>query len=235
MPHSPSLVQQANSSQSETDTNSSQKGDDSTLRDVTSDKPITDVAGVTETPLDPLHDEFVSTTYPNIQGNLKLKTDDPKLAVEPDSSTGTLASFKNLDTYGDQFLVDKPNESEVEKLGDEREEVISMVDVTIIQDTSPIPTLAAPTPDEATTTTGTSQGTATLERSTSTTKTSTPPTAEMKPSPGLEDVVEIATGIVQDNLTINEKLTKHESVLRKIVDLDLPQTLKNHNTRLSKL
>jgi hypothetical protein len=114
MPHSPSLVQQPSSSESETDTNSSQKGDDSTLRDVTSDNPITDEAGVIEKPLDPLHDEFVSTAYPNIQGNLKLMTDDPKLAVEPDSSTGILDSFKNLDTYGDQFLVDKPNESEVE-------------------------------------------------------------------------------------------------------------------------
>jgi hypothetical protein len=31
-----------------------------------------------------------------------------------------------------------------------------MVDVTIIQDTSPIPTLAAPTPATTTTTTGTS-------------------------------------------------------------------------------
>lgn len=133
---------------------------------------------MTETPLDPLHDKFVSTAYPIIQGNLKLKTDDPKLVVEPDSSTGTLASFKNIATYGDQFLVDKPNESEVEKSSDEREEVVSMVDVTIIQDTSPIPTLAAPTPATVSTNTGTSQGTTTLERSTSTTKTSTAPTVE---------------------------------------------------------
>lgn len=191
-------------------------------RDITSDKPFQVQEGVTETPLDPLHEEFVSTAYPNIQENLKFKSDDHKLVEEPDSSTGTLASYKNLETYGYQFLVDKPNESEVEKSSDEREEVISMVNVTIIQDTSPIPTMATPTPTAATTTTGPTQVIATLARSTSTTKTSTPSTAEKKPEPGLEDVLKIAAGITQENLNINEKLTKHEQVLRSMVELDLP-------------
>ena len=123
---SPSLGQPANSSGSETDTSSTLKGDDSNLatQDVTSNKPVQDKVVESETPLDPLHDEFVSTAYPNLQGNLKLKTDDPKLAVEPDSSTGTLASFKNLDTFGDQFLVDKPDDAEGDKSGDEQEEVV---------------------------------------------------------------------------------------------------------------
>lgn len=60
---SPSLGQPTNSSGSETDTSSTLKGDDSNLatQDVTSNKPVQDKAVGSETPIDPLHDEFVST------------------------------------------------------------------------------------------------------------------------------------------------------------------------------
>lgn len=145
---SPSLEQPAYSSGSETHSSSTLKGNVSIVatQDDTSTIPVQDKTVESETPFGSLHDEFVSTAYPDLQGNLKHKTDDPKLAMEPDSPTGTLASLKNLDTFGDQFLVDNSEDTEGGKSGDEREEVVSMVDVPILQDTSTIPSKSTPTP-----------------------------------------------------------------------------------------
>ena len=55
---------------------------------------------------------FLTTAYPEVQENLKLKSDDHhELTMEPEYSMGTLASFKNLEIFGDQFLMDKPTET----------------------------------------------------------------------------------------------------------------------------
>ncbi|GJW99113.1 hypothetical protein Tco_0180921 [Tanacetum coccineum] len=42
-------------------------------------------------------EEFSTTAYPNVQGNIKLLTEDQVILEEPDSSTGTLSSLQNLD------------------------------------------------------------------------------------------------------------------------------------------
>ena len=75
----------------------------------------------------------MSQVYPGAQEKVMHKSDEPELTIEPDSSGGTLASFKNLETFGDQFLVDKPTETELERFGDEHGEAISMVEVPVRQ------------------------------------------------------------------------------------------------------
>lgn len=67
--------------------------------ETSSDKPLQEQERGTGRPLDTLHEEYVSTSYPHVHKNLKLKSEDEKLNIEPDSSTGTLASYTNLDTF----------------------------------------------------------------------------------------------------------------------------------------
>ncbi|GKE16241.1 hypothetical protein Tco_1423818, partial [Tanacetum coccineum] len=60
-----------------------------------------------------IDEEFTTTSYPNIQGNLKLLTEDQVILKEPASSTETLSSLQNLDkdlSFTDQFFVEKPQE-----------------------------------------------------------------------------------------------------------------------------
>lgn len=86
------------------------------------------------------HEEYMSQVFQGAQEKVMHKADEPELTIEPDSSGGTLASFKNLETFGDQFMVDKPTETELDKSGDEHGEAISMVDVSVRQAISTIPT-----------------------------------------------------------------------------------------------
>ncbi|GJR41050.1 hypothetical protein Tco_1216734 [Tanacetum coccineum] len=44
-----------------------------------------------------MDEEFTTTTYLNVQENLKLPTEDQVILEEPTSSTGTLSSLQNLD------------------------------------------------------------------------------------------------------------------------------------------
>ncbi|GKE14014.1 retrovirus-related pol polyprotein from transposon TNT 1-94 [Tanacetum coccineum] len=88
-----------------------------------------------------MDEEFTTTTYPNVQENLKLITEDQVILEEPTSSTGTLSSLQNLDkdlSFTDQFFVEKPQEEEPRKTNAEAE-VHSMVPVLIHQDTSSVP------------------------------------------------------------------------------------------------
>lgn len=117
-------------------------------------------------------DDFVASIYPGVQVNLKLKSDEQELTIEPDSSTGTLSSFKQLDhefTFGDLDIDDKHDGKEIEKSSNEPE-VISMVSVPIEQDMSTIPTFTIPIP--ATTSPSVTTTTATV---TTTTYTPTSP------------------------------------------------------------
>ncbi|GKD18871.1 hypothetical protein Tco_1208029 [Tanacetum coccineum] len=80
-----------------------------------------------------MDEEFATTAYPNVQGNLKLLTEDQVILEEPASSTGTLSSLQNLDkdlSFTDQFFVEKPQEEEPGKTNAEAE-VQSMVSVPI--------------------------------------------------------------------------------------------------------
>ncbi|GJQ90658.1 retrovirus-related pol polyprotein from transposon TNT 1-94 [Tanacetum coccineum] len=65
-----------------------------------------------------INEEFTITTYPNVQENLKLPTEDQVILEEHASSTGTLSSLQNLEkelSFTDQFFVEKPQEEEQKK------------------------------------------------------------------------------------------------------------------------
>nr|GEZ55834.1 hypothetical protein [Tanacetum cinerariifolium] len=90
--------------------------------------------------------EFTTTTYLNVQENLKLLTEDHVILEEPASSIGTLSSLQNIDkelSFTDQFFVEMPREEELEKTNAESE-VQSMVTVPIQQDTSSVPLMTTP-------------------------------------------------------------------------------------------
>ncbi|GJZ21271.1 hypothetical protein Tco_0558310 [Tanacetum coccineum] len=71
-----------------------------------------------------MDEEFTTTAYPNVQENLKLKTEDQVILKEPASSTGTLSSLQNLDkelSFTNQFFIEKPQEEELKKTNTESE------------------------------------------------------------------------------------------------------------------
>ncbi|GKA45362.1 hypothetical protein Tco_0738158 [Tanacetum coccineum] len=76
-----------------------------------------------------MDEDFYDTTYPKVHENLKLRVDEHVILENPESSSVTLSSMKNLDeTYncGDQFLNDKPIEDNQEKTNvvDETDSII---------------------------------------------------------------------------------------------------------------
>ncbi|GKA27111.1 hypothetical protein Tco_0713279 [Tanacetum coccineum] len=88
-----------------------------------------------------MDEEFTATTYPKVQENLKLLTEDDVRLEELASSAATLSSLQNLDkeiSFTNQFLVEKSQEDEPEKTNTEAE-VQSLVTVPIHQDTSSVP------------------------------------------------------------------------------------------------
>ncbi|GJS66799.1 hypothetical protein Tco_0681363 [Tanacetum coccineum] len=71
-----------------------------------------------------MDEEFTTTSYPNVQENLKLPTEDQVILEELASSTGTLSSLQNLEkdlNFTDQFFVEKPQEEEPGKTNAEAE------------------------------------------------------------------------------------------------------------------
>ncbi|GJU73780.1 hypothetical protein Tco_1265185 [Tanacetum coccineum] len=76
-----------------------------------------------------MEEDFYATAYPKVQENLKLRTDEHVILENPESSSTTLSSMKNLDetdNFGDQFLNDKPTEDDQEKTNvvDETDSII---------------------------------------------------------------------------------------------------------------
>ncbi|GJR82649.1 hypothetical protein Tco_0153434 [Tanacetum coccineum] len=101
---------------------------------------------------EPMHNDFVTTMYPQVHERLKHPDKEHVHEENPLSSTGTLSSMKNQDayTYGDQFFNDKSTEEDPRKINMETE-VDSMVTVLIHQASSSIPTLSTPVIDPSTT------------------------------------------------------------------------------------
>ncbi|GJT97821.1 hypothetical protein Tco_1093339 [Tanacetum coccineum] len=65
-----------------------------------------------------MDEDFYATAYPKVHENLKLRTDEHVILKNPESSSATLSSMKNLDetdNFEDQFLNDKPTEDDQEK------------------------------------------------------------------------------------------------------------------------
>ncbi|GKG46397.1 hypothetical protein Tco_0501243, partial [Tanacetum coccineum] len=76
-----------------------------------------------------MDEDFYATAYPKIHENLKLRTDEHVILENPESSSATPSSMKNLDeteNFRDQFLNDKPTKDDQEKTNvvDETDSII---------------------------------------------------------------------------------------------------------------
>nr|GFB36119.1 histone deacetylase 14 [Tanacetum cinerariifolium] len=93
----------------------------------------------------PMHDDFIATLYPHVHESLKHPDEEHVHLENPLSSTRTLSSMKNLDsfTFGDQFIADKSPEDEPRNANMETK-VKSMVTVPIHQALSSVPPLSTP-------------------------------------------------------------------------------------------
>ncbi|GJT93379.1 hypothetical protein Tco_1082224 [Tanacetum coccineum] len=95
-----------------------------------------------------MHDDFISTIYPQVHESLKHTTEEHVQMDNPRCSTGTLSSMKNLDNFNfdDQFIADKSPENESGN-GNVDTKVESMVTILIHQDSSSAPPLSTPVID----------------------------------------------------------------------------------------
>ncbi|GJR64047.1 hypothetical protein Tco_0010112 [Tanacetum coccineum] len=76
-----------------------------------------------------MDEDFYATAYLKVHENLKFRTDEHVILENPESSSATLSSMKNLDetdNFGDQFLNDKPTKDDQEKTNvvDETDSII---------------------------------------------------------------------------------------------------------------
>ncbi|GJZ60364.1 hypothetical protein Tco_0616180 [Tanacetum coccineum] len=93
-----------------------------------------------------MHDDFVTTVYPQVHESLKYTTEEHVHLENPLSSSRTLSSMKNLEdnfTFADQFINDKPTEEDPGKSNVETK-VESMVTIPIHQASSSVPPLSTP-------------------------------------------------------------------------------------------
>nr|GEV05274.1 hypothetical protein [Tanacetum cinerariifolium] len=121
-----------------------------------------------------MDEEFTTTAYPKVQENLKLPSKDLMILEEPASSTGTLSSLQNLESFTYQFFVEKQQEEEPGKTNAEAE-VQSMVLVPIYQYTSSVPLMTTLVIDLTMSQSGSPLPTSTATTSIITTTTSLPP------------------------------------------------------------
>ncbi|GJR99736.1 hypothetical protein Tco_0316245 [Tanacetum coccineum] len=143
------------------------------------------------------------------QENLKLTVKEQVVLEEPASSTGTMSSLQHLAKdfiFGDQFFNDKPSDVENEKTT-AKTEAESMVSVTIHQDTSAIPPMTSPVIDL-------------ISRLDS--------PNEHRPLPAIATATRIGefeqhmADLIQDKLSLEERMEKHGSRLYKLENLDIP-------------
>nr|GEV04443.1 hypothetical protein [Tanacetum cinerariifolium] len=146
-----------------------------------------------------LDEEFTTTTYPNVQENLKPPSEDPVIPEEPSSSTGTLSSLQNLKkelSFTDQFFVEKQQEEEPGKTNAEAK-VQSMVSVPFHQDTSLVPPMTTSVIDLTT-------------------------TADPTLMKCIDELEQHMANLLQYNLALEERLDKHGSQLYKLENLNIP-------------
>ncbi|GJT67872.1 hypothetical protein Tco_1019352 [Tanacetum coccineum] len=187
-----------------------------------------------------MDEEFTTTTYPNVLGNLKLPTEGKVRLEEPASSAGTLSSLQNLDkelSFTDQFLVEKSQEDELEKTNTEAE-VQSMVTVPIHQDTSSVPLMTTPVidiidPQSDSTMVPASMPTTTATVTETTTKTTIPP----PPQPQQDVSTSILTqtigqleqniaDLVDANQALEERLDKQGNRIHQLETQDLSRLIR---------
>ncbi|GJT63026.1 hypothetical protein Tco_1006559, partial [Tanacetum coccineum] len=177
-----------------------------------------------------MDEEFTTTTCPNVQGNLKLLTEDQVILEELASSTGTLSSLQNLDkdlSFTDQFFMEKPQEEEPWKTNVEAE-VQSMVSVLIHQDTSSVPLMTTPVIDLTKSQSDSPLPTSTATTSTITTTTILPPpqpqqsTADPILVKRIGELEQHMADLIQNNLALEERLDKQGSRLYNLENLNIP-------------
>ncbi|GJX83557.1 hypothetical protein Tco_0333038 [Tanacetum coccineum] len=97
---------------------------------------------------EPMHDDFVTTVYPQVHESLKHPDEEHVYKENPLSFTGTLSSIKNMDVFHfvDRFFNDKPTEEDSRKTNMEIE-VESTVIVLIHEASSSVPPLTTPVID----------------------------------------------------------------------------------------
>nr|GEX14138.1 E-beta-farnesene synthase [Tanacetum cinerariifolium] len=177
---------------------------------------------------------FTATAYLNVQENLKLTIDEHVILEEPASSTGTLASLQHLAedfSFGGLFFNDKPSKAENEKTTIETK-AVSMVFVTIHQDTLAIPPMTSPvidlisrpdSPDDHRPLPATTKAT-----TTTTTKITTLPLPP-QPQQGTTDSIlikrineleQIMANLNQDNKQLEDRLNSNGSSLEKLINRD---------------
>ncbi|GKE77550.1 hypothetical protein Tco_1543670, partial [Tanacetum coccineum] len=144
-----------------------------------------------------MDEEITTTTYPNVQENLKLPTEGEVRLEEPASSVGTLSSLQNLDkefSFTDQFL----DTSSVPLM------TTPVIDLTVSQLASTMIQASIPT------------STATVTATTTTTTTTFPPPPH-QPQQGVSDSIIIQrigeleqhmAGMVEENQALEERLDK---------------------------
>ncbi|GJT41409.1 hypothetical protein Tco_0941274 [Tanacetum coccineum] len=179
-----------------------------------------------------MDEEFTTTAYLSVQENLKLPTEDQVILEEPASSVRTLSSLQNLDnelSFTNQFLMEKSQEDEPNKSNTEAE-VQSMVTVPIHQDTSSVPPMTTPVIDLTM-----MQSDSPLLKSTATTSiitTTTTITIQPTPQPQqsttdlilvrrIGELEEHMADLLQDNLSLGERLDKHGTRLYNLEKLDI--------------
>ncbi|GJU63449.1 hypothetical protein Tco_1245284 [Tanacetum coccineum] len=156
--------------------------------------------------LEQMDEEFTTTTYPNVQENLKLPNEGQVVFEEPTSSTRTLSSLQILEkdlSFTDQFLMEKSHEDEPEKAIIDSE-VQSMVTVPIQQDTSLVPPMTTSVIDLTTSQCDSSTIHAPLLTSTATTTTIATTTTLPPPPQPQQSTTE---SILLQRIAVNEIVT----------------------------
>lgn len=110
-----------------------------------------------------------------------------------------------------------------------------MVNVPIEQDTSALPTMIASTTTKAIPTTAATPIITTHTTTTINPESSIPPKFHESLELQIDDIHKILAGFIYHNESMDAKLSKHDTLLRSLESLNLPQIIKYHNTCLSKL
>ncbi|GKF70472.1 hypothetical protein Tco_0203529 [Tanacetum coccineum] len=160
-----------------------------------------------------IDEEFTTTAYLNVQENLKLPTEDQVIIEEPASSTGTLSSLQNLNkelSFTNQFF----DTSSVPLM------TSPVIDLTVSHPVST--TIHAPLPTS----------TAIITSTTTTTSLPPPPPQPQQSTTDLILVRRIGeleqhmADLIQNNLTLEERLDKHGSRLYKLENLNIPHQVR---------
>ncbi|GKE67245.1 hypothetical protein Tco_1521406 [Tanacetum coccineum] len=178
-----------------------------------------------------MDEEFATIAYPNVQENLKLPTEDQVILEEPASSTETLSSLQILDKdlgFTNQFFVEKPHEEESGKMNAEIE-VQSMVSVPIHQDTSSVPPMTTLVIDLTMMQSDSPLPTSTATTLIITTTTSLPPPPQPQQSTAdpilvsrIGELEQHMADLIQNNLALEERLDKQGTRLYNLENLNIP-------------